>query len=153
MQFNRIVAGVEGDIEGSSLNRSYAWGFITYGTQLPVQGTIRGRLGFALDRVLLYATGGAAFAGVTNSYQSPFGYSSIGKSVAGWTIGGGLEYALTSNWSVRAEYRYTDFGSWTDYPLTAALGGNVTHHLTENAVRLGAAFKFDSPFASPAFAK
>lgn len=150
LQFNQIVLGLEGDVEGTGVNRSYGFGAVTYGSQVPVEGSIRARLGFALDRALFYVTGGAAFAGVTNTYQSWLGYNSIGRSLAGWTIGGGLEYALFNNWSVRAEYRYADFGSTTDYPYAAVPGGGVTHHVTENAVRAGFSYKFDGLFGAPA---
>jgi outer membrane immunogenic protein len=147
IQFNQAVLGVEGDIDGTGANKTYGWGPVVYGSRLPLQGTIRVRLGFALDRALFYATGGAAFAGVTNSYQSFFGYNAIGRSLVGWTIGGGLEYAINNNWSIRAEYRYADFGSSTDYPFPALPGGAVTHHTTENTVRAGFSYKFDGLFA------
>jgi outer membrane immunogenic protein len=154
LQFNQVVLGVEGDVEGTGINKSYGFGPVAYGSQIPVEGTIRARLGFALDRALFYVTGGAAFAGVTNTYQSWFGYNSIGRSRAGWTIGGGLEYAIFNNWSIRAEYRYADFGSTTDYPYAAVPGGGVTHHVIENAVRAGFSYKFDGLFGpSAAFAR
>jgi outer membrane immunogenic protein len=149
LQFNQIVAGVEGDVDGTGISKSYGFGSVVYGTQVPVQGSIRGRLGFAVDRALFYVTGGAAFASVTNTYQSFLGYNSSDKSVAGWTIGGGLEYALSNNWSISAEYRYSDFGSSTDYTFVGGPGGAATHHPTENAVRVGASYKFDGLFAPP----
>ncbi len=154
LQYNQIVLGLEGDIDGTGVNKSYGWGPVTYSSQIPVEGTIRGRLGFALDRALFYVAGGAAFASVTNTYQSWFGYDSINRSLAGWTIGGGLEYALFNNWSVRAEYRYADFGSMTDYPFAAGPGVAVSHRVTENAVRAGFSYKFDGLFGtSAAFAR
>lgn len=149
-QYNQIVLGVEGDVDGTGVNKSYAWGPVVYGSQMPVEGSIRGRLGLAFDRALVYVTGGAAFAGVTNTYHSYFGYNSIGRSTAGWTAGGGLEYALFNNWSVRAEYRYADFGSSTDYPFAAVPGGAVAHHLTENSVRAGFSYRFNGLFGPTA---
>ncbi|MEJ0093916.1 MAG: outer membrane protein [Methylocella sp.] len=151
-QINQFVVGLEGDIDGSGVSRSYGWGPVVYGTQIPVDGSIRGRVGFALDRAMFYVAGGAAFASVTNSYTSFFGYNSFAKSLAGWTIGGGLEYAITNNWSIRAEYRYSDYGSFTDFPLLAVPNGAVSHHETENAIRAGFSYKFDSLFA-PSTAK
>lgn len=150
-QLNQVVLGLEGDIDGTGVNKSYGWGAAVYGSQIPVQGTIRGRLGYALDRALFYVTGGGAFASVTNSYQSFYGYNSQAKSLAGWTIGGGLEYAVNSNWSIRAEYRYADFGSTTDYPF-AVPAGAVTRHTTENTVRAGFSYKFNSFGGLPGFA-
>lgn len=142
-QFNQFVAGLEGDVEGLSYSKNYLFGNVTYDTNIPVQGSVRGRFGFALDRALFYATGGAAFAGVTTAYQTPFGYNNFNRSLAGWTVGGGLEYAVTNNWTVRAEYRYSDFGRFTDYPGSLPWSF-VSHHETENAARVGFSYKFDS---------
>jgi outer membrane immunogenic protein len=149
LQFNQVVLGVEGDIDGTGVSKTYGWGPVLYGSKLPLQGTVRGRLGFALDRALFYITGGAAFASATNTYQSFFGYDSTGQSLVGWTIGGGLEYAINNNWSIRAEYRYADFGTTTNYPFAALPGGAVMHHTTENLVRAGFSYKFDGLFAPP----
>lgn len=144
-QMNQFVAGLEGDVEGTGIDTSYSPGGPLYTTQIPVQGSIRARLGVVFDRALLYATGGAAFAGFNTSYTG-FGFEEDSHTQAGWTIGGGIEYALTGNWSLRAEYRYTDFGHLTDpTPFVFGLGTTVTHHETENAVRAGFSYKFD-PF-------
>ena len=51
---------------------------------------------------------------------------------AGWTIGGGLEFAVTNNWSVRAEYRYSDFGTFNNNTFNSAPATFVQHHETEN---------------------
>ena len=55
----------------------------------------------------------------------PGGYEAITKNRSGWTVGGGLQYAVTDNWSVGAEYRYSDFGHYTDYPFTIFTVGDV----------------------------
>ena len=68
LQLNQFVAGLEGDIEGTGISRSFSPGGALYNTSIPVQGSIRGRLGVAFDRALLYATGGAEFAGFDTSY-------------------------------------------------------------------------------------
>jgi outer membrane immunogenic protein len=151
-QFNQIVVGVEGDVEGSGYKKTFNSNFIAYGTEIPVQGSIRARVGVALDRALIYATAGGAFASLKNTYASFLGYDTLSKTRAGWTVGGGIEYALTGNWSVRAEYRYTDYGSVQDYPYNSAPGAIVRHKETENAIRAGFSYKFD-PFAGPATAR
>ncbi len=74
----------------------------------------------------------------------------------GWTVGGGLEYAITNNWSIRAEYRYTDLGhasifaanSFND-PAIGGGGGFSNRHIVENQVQVGFSYKFDT-FAPPA---
>jgi outer membrane immunogenic protein len=145
LQINQFVSGLEGDVEGTGINNSFSPGGVLYQTQIPVQGSIRARLGVAFDRVLLYATGGAEFAGFTTTYTGLISSEQNSTTRTGWTVGGGIEYAVTDNWSVRGEYRYTDFGHLTDAtPLLFGLGSTATHHETENAVRAGFSYKFDA---------
>src|ERR1700731_3575781 len=90
---------------------------LTAHTRADVQGSIRGRLGIAWDRALFYATGGVAFGGFNTDFSIfgpafvspagvPFGAfggtSNFSKTRVGWTVGGGIQYAITNNWSVRA---------------------------------------------------
>ncbi|MFZ0494769.1 MAG: outer membrane protein [Methylocella sp.] len=157
-----VVVGLEGDVDGTSLSQTQVVGAFPpffqgiLKTQTPVQGSIRARLGVAFDRVLVYATGGAAFADFTNFYNTlPLGgLDQITSTRSGWTVGGGLEYAVTNNWSVRAEYRYSDFGSRNDFsPIALFPNSFVRHHLTENQVQAGFSYKF-TPFApAPVVAK
>ena len=104
------VIGVEGDVDGTSLSRTqpvFPTSALNIGTRIPIEGSIRGRVGFAVDRALFYATGGAAFASLRNNYFSnTFGaFPTLSHTRVGYTVGGGVEYAITNNWSVRAEYR------------------------------------------------
>ena len=76
------------------------------------------RVGYAWDRLLVYAKGGGAFAGVSNSNgtvgTTVVNISSPGSN-SGWTAGAGLEYAFWGTWSVRAEYDFVSLntGSYT----------------------------------------
>jgi opacity protein-like surface antigen len=79
-------------------------------------GTLTGRLGYAWDRALVYAEGGAArgqidymLLGDTNNQGRGYGVTPI--SAWGWTAGGGLEYALTDHWTTMVEYQHVDFGT------------------------------------------
>ena len=135
---------------------------VTVTSRVDVQGSIRARAGIAFDRALIYATGGAAFTGITNSFSAfapglGFISDSFSKTRAGWTVGGGIEYAVTNNWSVRAEYRFADFGHFTDFPFAAVLPAGVVvtsqHHLTENQVQVGFSYKFDTLAPAPVVAK
>ena len=77
-------------------------------------GTVRGRLGYAMDRFLVYGTGGVAFAGVTGNVSNVEGSGDDrddDSTYTGWTIGAGAEYAVTDMISLKAEYQYADFGS------------------------------------------
>jgi outer membrane immunogenic protein len=159
-QVNQWVLGVEGSVDGTSISKTFTRtvGFaapfdVTYKTEAPIQGSIRGRLGVAWDRVLLYATGGAAFAGVDATYTSPFRSVSKSSTRVGWTVGGGIEYAVTNNWSIRAEYRYSDFGSFSTSP-EGVFGTPVTinRRFTQNQVQGGFTYHF-SPPPAPVVAK
>jgi outer membrane immunogenic protein len=153
LQFGQWVAGVEGSVDGTSLDDIVSFAGVptlpglTVQSREDVQGSIRGRLGIAFDRVLLYATGGAAFSNVKNDYKlgAPMFLSeSITKTRTGWTVGGGLAYAITNNWSIGAEYRYSDFGRYDDFPFgILASVPNARHHLTENQVQARFSYKFD----------
>jgi outer membrane immunogenic protein len=194
LQLNQFVIGLEGDVDGTSLSKSYNrfvpfgggfayaapyGGSVSFNTSHNIEGSIRGRVGYAWDRVLIYATGGVAFGGFNSSVcgnfpggvvvTSPNGFtgafgafggcSSASTTRVGWTVGGGLEYAVTNNWSIRAEYRYTDFGkptqyasSWTD-PAFGAVGAYVNRKFTENRVQVGFSYKFDLAPPAPVVAK
>jgi outer membrane immunogenic protein len=78
--------------------------------------TFRPRLGYAVDHWLFFVSGGFAVSHVT-LFQSVFfsatGSTQVGTAgttIVGWTAGAGIEYAVTSNWSIKGEYLYTDFG-------------------------------------------
>lgn len=145
-QFNQFVLGLEGDVEGTSIDDTATAGLTFFRTQIPVQGSIRARAGVAFDRALLYATGGAAFAGFDTSVSAPGFVSQRSHAEAGWTVGGGIEYAVTNNWSIRGEYRFADFGKFTDgSPFPFGLISAVSHNVTENAVRAGFSYRF-APF-------
>ena len=127
---------------------------------------INGRLGVAYDRALFYAIGGAAWAGANASLSAlsffgpdlipvDRGYTwagySISKTLSGFDIGAGVEYAFTPNWVGRVEYRYYDFGkdnlsSPIYYTLPAY---NLSTSV--NTVRIGLAYLFSAP--APVVAK
>jgi outer membrane immunogenic protein len=139
------VIGVEGDVDGSDYRRAIALpGGATANIRNNIQGSIRGRLGFAVDRALFYATGGAAFASFNTNYLTALGGDSLSSTRVGWTVGGGVEYAITNTWSLRAEYRYSDFGSFTNFAPASGFG-LVRHHETENRAQVGFSYKFDTP--------
>jgi outer membrane immunogenic protein len=173
LQLAQWVLGLEGDVDGQSNSKSYTNSVYHpfYGnfntslsTKASIQGSIRGRVGIAFDRVLIYGTGGVAFGGFNGTFNTNFpifagyygGYDSVSTTRVGWTAGGGIEYAVTNNWSVRAEYRYTDFGRSTYYPINSfgfAPGSYVNRHFTENRVQVGFSYKFDTYRPAPVVAK
>jgi outer membrane immunogenic protein len=149
-QVSQFVFGIEGDIEGTSYSGSglSATGAFRSSTRDDIEGSVRGRVGFAWDRVLFYGTGGVAFASIDNSFGLAGGPSlfSATSGRVGWTAGGGVEYAIDPNWSVRVEYRYTDYG---DYNFATFPGFALREHETDNRVEAGFSYKFDM-FTPPA---
>ena len=99
-QWAAIVAGLEGDWDYSNVSTTDT--FPGAGTfQSNWVATARGRLGYAFDRILVFATGGAAFA--------PASIPGFSTTMTGWTGGAGVEVAVAPNWTVKAEYLYIDF--------------------------------------------
>jgi outer membrane immunogenic protein len=144
----------------TTANPTVAGDFITVGASFDSNWlfTARSRLGLAVvPDVLLYGTIGLAVTelGVRNSLSSTLSLgqgadNDSGKRV-GWTIGGGAEWTLNRNWSVRAEYLYLDFGKVTANALIndpnnpAHTGTNnlaTTVDLTAQVVRAGVNYKF-----------
>ncbi len=155
------VVGVEGDVQGTDYRSAVTFadpiggrGFdSTFTTRNQINGSARGRIGIAVDRALFFATGGAAFAQFSNTYSSAFlfpaTYQNLTHTRIGWTVGGGVEYAITTQFSLRAEYRYADFGRYTDIPtFTIAPQSAFEHHDTIQRVTVGFSYKFDTPVAA-----
>jgi outer membrane immunogenic protein len=111
--------------------------------------TATGKLGYAWDRVLLYAKGGGAWVATTNPTISvagaPASFSSGGgTTTATWTAGFGLEWAFSGNWSVRAEYDYIALPSQslTVAPGTPTFGGDVIGFNNRNLSTFTAALNY-----------
>jgi len=181
-----VVVGAEADIDwadigGGRRNNSVPFTFAATpgtvffpgtgrGSNGGYIGTVRGRLGYAWDRLLVYATGGLAYgdvgrrngggfavtqAGFVNPFTgavagatqtTPFGNNGNNGTRAGWTIGGGLEYAVWQNWSVKAEYLYYNLGNGNKnnnaFLPGVFLGGNKSGNNDGSIVRVGLNYKF-----------
>lgn len=123
---NNIVLGATADI--SYIDRQKDTTYSTPGgsefsseSQLDYLGTLRARLGYAMDNVLVYGTGGLAYGDVKNEASapstaagSPFaGYTfdtSTDKSDVGYAVGAGVDVMATQNLSFGVEYLYTNLG-------------------------------------------
>lgn len=144
------VIGIEGDISGTSLNDSVdpTLGFRIWQSRLNALATVRGRLGYAFDRALLYATGGWAVGHVENTVSFPlfiFGplLQSTDKWKSGWTAGAGLEYAITHNWTARAEALYVSLGTTDIFvPQVGGFGCRFGFKNQYLIGRLGVNYKF-----------
>jgi outer membrane immunogenic protein len=141
-QMNNLVLGLETDFQGSG-QRASASGTIL-GTPVNVTervryfGTVRGRLGYAWDRTLLYVTGGYAYTNVGGDLTVGAFTSSANTTKSGYTVGAGVEYAFAGPWSVKAEYLYVDSGTTN---LTVA-GISADVHVKNNIGRVGVNYRF-----------
>jgi outer membrane immunogenic protein len=143
------VIGAEGDGEWANLRGTTTFPNTGppsdfYDTHIDNQSSIRARVGYLLEpRLILYATGGVAFASINeHDVLAAAGvFTDNSTTRTGWTLGAGLDYALTDRWIGRIEYRYANFGTFS---YNSAVFGPVTesHKTTENAFRLGLAYKF-----------
>jgi outer membrane immunogenic protein len=124
------VFGIEGDL-------GYNWNEENLGTtpvdvRTDIAGSVRGRVGYAFDNALFYATAGWA---ATRFRASGIpGTGTEKETFHGWTVGAGLDYAFTNNIFARAEYRYNDYGDRN------ILGTNVD--LDQHQVTIGLGVKF-----------
>ena len=144
---SRVLIGVEADISfpNSYTSDAEVWAGTTPRSilveQLDYIATLRGRLGYAFDKTLFYATAGLAISSghfvrtdpISGDEQSRPGMR------AGFTVGGGIEYALQENWSARFEYLYSRFGSTS---TVFANGATYASSFDINTVRVGLNRKF-----------
>lgn len=156
-QMGSIVLGVETDIEASGYKGGYRL-LNGDGTDSETnwQGSLRGRVGVAMDRALIYATGGLAYANFTHTYidgVAPIAAESFKKTDMGWTAGVGLEYAFTRNLTARAEYRYSDYGNFNHVSLVAFPGNTYRQNPSNHAVRFGVSYLFNMSGSGPVVAK
>lgn len=121
-----FVIGVETDIQYSDVSS----GVYT----LDYFGTLRARLGYAFDQILVYGTGGFAYG--SGTYET-WGLSNS-KNQTGWTIGGGAEYAINNNWSLKGEYLYVDLGDATYQTIDGPRAVGVS----TNVLRAGVNYRF-----------
>jgi iron complex outermembrane receptor protein len=150
-QVGSLVFGVEADGDWAD-----ASGFGTFtATALCAGGcfttstwlsTVRGRAGYAVDRFLVYGTGGAAFGNVRANFSNDPVASSI---ETGWTVGAGVEVSFARNWSAKAEYLFVNLadGSCTTNCAIANADGtfvipNVAVKFNESIVRGGINYRF-----------
>ena len=155
---HRFVVGVEIDAQGSGQrgNRRYTFGAIP-AVLLNVDarhdlnwfGTARGRAGFLLtDSALLYATGGAAYGGLSSNYtlnvlNVAVLNARINDDRVGWTVGGGLEWKFAQNWSAKAEYLYVDYGRENAQLLLLGVPVvEVRNHVYDHIGRVGINYHF-----------
>ncbi|PSJ57394.1 outer membrane protein [Pseudaminobacter soli (ex Li et al. 2025)] len=149
---NNVVLGIEGDINFANIKRNgvdyvdFADGYVysdNAHAKMRWNGAVRARVGYAMDRFMPYLAGGVSFGELKFDLLDPSDGSTIFSEKAtmtGWNIGAGVDYAATDNLILRAEYRFSDFGSKTFHGLYGVDDGKIK--LRTNDIRLGIAYKF-----------
>jgi outer membrane immunogenic protein len=168
-QAGNIVAGIETDFQYFHL----AGGGSATGTLPTIPGTFmisqsfstnwlwtfRPRVGLAANNWLFYATGGLALTNTKANWRflDNFGdveTTSLSKTLVGWAVGGGAEYAFSGGWSLKAEYLYLNFGNAQITTSNILDSGffpvprqPIAHNisLTSNVVRIGLNYKLGGP--------
>jgi outer membrane immunogenic protein len=134
------VWGIEGDFDGSWIKGSDSvCGPPSCETRNQWLATGRARLGFAADRALFYATGGVA---VGSLKFTPSANPTETRTKTGWTAGGGVEYAVSGPWSVKAEYLYVDLGNTTCSAASCGGAGDSNVKFKASIARAGLNYRF-----------
>jgi outer membrane immunogenic protein len=171
--FNRLVVGIESDFSGfdfwsakTPASSVADWGSDTrVVVEMNWLATLRGRLGVSLDRWLLFGTAGVAFSDgeyrnhdFCNTVPLCGGglINAIGDMDAGWTVGGGAEFAWRPNWTVKAEYLFLRFdgdtysGTANYLPPNPSQSYRFSASPAEfNVVRVGLNYKFGRSYEAP----
>lgn len=164
------VWGLEADFNWLDLeadrrhSRSYSGGVGLYNVNTSLSAnwlaTVRGRLGYAFDRNLLYVTGGLALADLqthqhwsddSGAFPSSFTYSTS-RIRTGWTIGGGYEFAWVPNWTTKIEYLFSRF----DLDYAGTIEDEVFRNSADldiHVLRVGLNYKFGDYGKAPVVAR
>jgi outer membrane immunogenic protein len=175
--FGQFLIGAEFDFDGPSGKATSPWynGHVAFSGGVAGnsyqqrvgfnwQGSLRARAGFVHHKSLFYLTGGLAFGGVTvctviddciNGANHVVRYT---RTRIGWTIGGGIEHKFNYNWSMRAEYRYTNWGSRNCFSGDSCSinvdASDIANRVESHMVRVGVSYLFCGPaMAAPIMAR
>ena len=148
-QTGNVVFGLEADGSWADVSASVSETALVPGVGLvtatassktDAMGTVRGRIGYAVNNVLFYGTGG--YAWIDNKITlSALGVSaSDSKWHSGWTVGAGVEAFIAPQWSIKGEYLYRSLGGETYFS-----GALPTGTLNFHTVQVGVNYHFGGP--------
>ncbi|MGX5842956.1 outer membrane protein [Mesorhizobium sp. ArgA1] len=149
-----LVLGIEGDYSFASVKDTTVYQALGvddpgFGGVIELQsvGSVRLRAGYAMDRWLPFVAAGLAVANYKHTtvfLPSEVPYADVVDTLTGYTLGAGLEYAVSDNWLIRGEYRFADLGHHKS-TRHAFSDGTPLHdeiELKTNDIRIGIAYKF-----------
>lgn len=138
---SQFVFGIEADGAWSDIKYRETFLGLTFEERIKAFGSVTGRVGLAADAALFYLKGGYAVAdnrmSLTNLAGTLFSESRVHS---GWTVGGGIEYGFTPNWSAKGEYMYANYGN-ANY-LTAFVPGGIGFAADVHTVKFGINYRF-----------
>jgi opacity protein-like surface antigen len=156
-QTGRFVGGIEADAGWSNARGAAACPtqplLFSCEDDVGALGSLTGRFGYTWGRALFYAKGGWAFGQVTAATSLNFvdpalglppppGGMNVARSTnweSGWTVGAGMEFALTDRWSAKAEYMHYEFPQYT---FTVAQNATASATTAGDTVRIGVNYHF-----------
>ena len=140
-QRGNVVYGLESDFSFSSIDGDSADPvcFSSCFTDIRTLSTSRVRLGYAMDRSLVYVTGGLAYGNVRAGIRDAVDDD---ETRFGWTLGAGIEWAFAPRWSLKAEYLHVDLGDRRNY----SSGGSVDVDITADIARVGLNYNLGPEF-------
>ena len=146
-QMQNFVLGAEGEVWGSGMTGDTSFNDFEGTTKLKTQSDlgadVAARVGYAVDRVLLYGKVGVAWADYrfTDTYDFEGFTESDRTSEAGVLLGLGAEFAIDAHWSVKAEYDYIDFAS-RDFAMNGDDPYVARIRNSQNLFKLGTNYRF-----------
>ena len=152
-QMSQWVFGIEGQGGYMDIGETVPLTATASGTRVGLRsgayGDITGRLGIAFNQVLAYGKGGVAFYGTIPHFSTvtgSFSRSEIDNFNVGWTVGGGLEFRVAPNWSVKGEYQFYRFSN-ADFTVFNAGGTpfRFNQDLDIHTVKFGVNYYFGGP--------
>ncbi|MGY8637962.1 porin family protein [Bradyrhizobium sp. 14AA] len=146
-QTGNVVFGLEADGSWADVSASATVAVlgipVTTSSKTDALGTVRGRIGWAVNNVLFYGTGGYAWIDNKLSVSALGVTVSDSKWHSGWTVGAGVEAFFAPQWSVKGEYLYRSLGGETYF---SGIGAPVNPGtLNFHTVQVGVNYHFGAP--------
>jgi opacity protein-like surface antigen len=153
-QRGQFVGGIEADAGASNARGTAACPnqplLFNCEDNVGALGSVTARFGYSWGRALFYAKGGWAYGDVTAARTATFvepgislvGVDEVGRSTNwenGWTVGAGMEFALTDRWSAKAEFMHYEF---PQYPFAVAQNATANASTAGDVVRIGVNYHF-----------
>lgn len=148
-QVNNWVFGIEGDIDGTTINKTSNavptfFGTLQASANTDWVATLAGRIGYAFDRWMIYGKGGGAWVqnSVTFSNLTTGGSISASNTNSGWMAGVGAEWAFAGPWSAKIEYNHLELDTFSPSTSSVILNDRLDFSRNIDLVKVGVNYRF-----------